>query len=191
MTIRVYIDHNIWDFLYDHNIKIADYFPETEFTLAIAKHGRFELDQMPDDGERALKKAFIFDSLISAVQEVHTFGFHDPRHSPEHQRSSGFGLGEFSCVTINQERRRLNAIYGGKGRRKPSMILERQEADIELGALSMEHYVLTLDKKRDPLKDSSDNGGKVIFLNELETVLGPTTLQTAADKIRSIERSKS
>ena len=22
MTIRVYIDHNIWDFLYDHNIKI-------------------------------------------------------------------------------------------------------------------------------------------------------------------------
>lgn len=191
MTVRVYIDHNIWDFLYDHKLKIADYFPETEFTLAIAKHGRFELDQMPDDGERGLKKAFILDSLVSAVQEVHTFGFHDPRHSPEHQRSSGFGLGEFTCVSINQERKRLHGIYGGKGKRKPSMILERQEADIELGALSMEHYVLTLDKKRDPLRNSSDNGGKVLFLDELETVLSPNVLKLAADKIRSIESGRS
>ena len=47
------------------------------------------------------------------------------------------------------------------------MILRKQEADKELGALSMRTVVVTLDKKKGPLTSSFENGGKVIFLNNL------------------------
>lgn len=92
-------------------------------------------------------------------------------------------MGGFSSVFENKERERLNALFGGQGKRKDGLILNKQEADIELGALSVHNYVLTLDKKPGPLKSASENSGKVIFLNELSPSLDPSVLQKAADQI--------
>lgn len=59
------------------------------------------------------------------------------------------------------------------------MILYKQEADIELGALSRTNFVLTLDKKDGPLKNASENGGKIVFLNEICPSLGSEALTLA------------
>ena len=159
------------------------YFPRDKFTLAISKHGRFEINQMPDKPYTIGLKKYIFSLLGSDIEEVHTFGFKDPRYPEDEQRSSGFGVGGFSSVFENKERERLNALFGGQGKRKDGLILNKQEADIELGALSVHNYVLTLDKKPGPLKSASENGGKVIFLNELSPSLDPSVLKKAADQI--------
>ena len=57
-----------------------------------------------------------------------------------------------------------------------TLVLYKQEADIELGALSLTNFVLTLDKKDGPLKSVSENGGQVTFLNEICTTLGAEAL---------------
>ncbi len=180
---RVYLDNNVWDFAYQNNVDLMAYFPRDKFTLAISKHGRFEINQMPDKPYTIGLKKYIFSLLGSDIEEVHTFGFKDPRYPEDEQRSSGFGVGGFSSVFENKERERLNALFGGQGKRKDGLILNKQEADIELGALSVHNYVLTLDKKPGPLKSASENGGKVIFLNELSPSLDPSVLKKAADQI--------
>lgn len=183
MMNRVYIDNNVWDFAYKNNVDLITYFPKDKFTLAISKLGRFEITQMPDNLYTVGLKEYMFSSLVSDIEEVHTFGFIDPRYTDDEQRSSGFGVGYFSSNIENNERERLNSLFGGQGKRKSTLILNKQEADIELGALSVRNYVLTLDKKSGPLKSVSQNGGKVIFLNELSSLLEPSVLQIAADQI--------
>ena len=180
---RIYLDNNVWDFAYQNDIDLMAYFPPHKFSLAISKHGRFEINQMTNRPYTVGLKKYIFSLLGSDVEEVHTFGFKDSRYSDDEQRSSGFGVGGFSSAFENNERERLNALFGGQGKRKEGLILNKQEADIELGALSVHHYVLTLDKKPGPLKSASENGGNVIFLNELSPALDPSVLQQAADQV--------
>jgi len=180
---RVYLDNNVWDFAYQNNVDLISYFPQDKFTLAISKHGRFEINQMPDKPYTVGLKKYIFSLLGSDIEEVHTFGFKDPRYPDDEQRSSGFGAGGFSSVFENNERKRLNSLFGRQEKRKDDLILNKQEADIELGALSVHNYVLTLDKKPGPLKSASENGGKVIFLNELSPSRDPSVLQKVANQI--------
>lgn len=180
---RVYIDNNVWDLAYKYKINLTSCFPIHKFALAISKHGRFEIDQIPDNEKNDALKRYIFSSLDSYVEEIHTFGFKNAHYSDHEQRVSGFGIGVFGSDLESKERKRLNKIYGGKEKRKPELTLYKQEADIELGALSMKSYVITLDKKSGPLKNASENGGKVIFLNEISTELCPKVFQLAADKI--------
>ncbi|GAB2923705.1 hypothetical protein [Rheinheimera gaetbuli] len=183
--INVYIDNNIWDFLFNNNLNLLDYFPADKYRLLITKHGRFEIEQMPDTKDKIELKQFIFSVLAADVEEKHTFGFSNPAHSSAEQRRSGFGKGTLTCVTESRERARLKSEFGSTKKRKESQILYKQEADIELGALSVNNFVLTLDRKDGPLKRASENGGKVIFLNEICSELGHQALNQAVKFIES------
>lgn len=185
VMISIYIDNNVWDFLFKNGLNLRDYFPAEKYRILISKHGRFEITQMPDAPDRVQLKNYIFSVLAKDVEEQHTFGFFNPTHSESEQRNAGFGMGAFTSVSENEERARLKAQYGTTQKRKETLILYKQEADIELGALSLTNFVLTLDKKDGPLKSASENGGKVIFLNEICPSLGAEALELAVKLIES------
>lgn len=157
--IGIYLDNNVWDYLYKESIDLSKYFPKEKYNLLISKHGRFEIDQIPDSESTIGLKDFVRDHLSSYISERHTFGFHDPNFPDSEQRVSGFGVGVFTSTEENEERKRLKILYSSQEKRKPEMILCKEEADIELGALSMNSFVLTFDKKAGPLKNSYENGG--------------------------------
>jgi len=184
-VINVYIDNNIWDFLLKNSLNLRDYFPAKKYRILISKYGRFEITQMPDTPDKVELKNFILSVLANDVEEVHTFGFSNPSHSESEQRSSSFGMGSFTSVSENKERARLKAEYGTTQKRKKSLMLYKQEADIELGALSRTNFVLTLDKKDGPLKNASENGGKIVFLNEICPSLGSEALTLAVKFIEN------
>jgi len=157
----------MWDFLYKNTIEICSFFPSPKYSVLITKHGKFEIDQTPvSERTRGLIK-FINTNLLVCVNEQHIFGFYNPELPNEEQRSSGFGIGCFTTINENIERKRLSDIYRKKDKRKNSMILFKEEADIELGVMSVENHVLTFDKKKGPLRSAYENGGNVVFMNEL------------------------
>lgn len=164
--VEVYIDNNIWDFFYKNSVNLETFFPKENYDLLISKHGKFEIDQIKKDDKNELV-SYINRQLETIVNEKHTFGFYDPQFSENEQRNSGFDVGQFTSIEESNERKRLDDIFPSKEKRKETMILRKQEADKELGALSMSTVVVTLDKKKGPLTSSFENGGKVIFLNNL------------------------
>lgn len=182
--IDVYIDNNIWDFVLLNEIDLKSCFPQSEFQLLISKHGRFEIEQMPDSESTKLLKTYVYDMLESYVEEQHRFGFYDSSLPDDEQRASGFGVGAWGSVIENDMRALLNQLHGSEDKRKETLILKKQEADIELGALSACNFVITLDKKSGPLRSAKENGGKVIFLNELALCPDRSTLEYAAKVIR-------
>lgn len=64
----VYLDNNVWDFAYQNNVDLMAYFPRDKFTLAISKHGRFEINQMPDKPYTIGLKKYIFSLLGSDMK---------------------------------------------------------------------------------------------------------------------------
>lgn len=182
--IEVYIDNNIWDFAFSNGIDLTSCFPKSEFQLLISKHGRFEIEQIPDNESKEPLKNYVHEMLEDCVEEQHRFGFYDSSLPDEEQRVSGFGVGAWGSVIENDMRTLLNQLYCDEDKRKEAMILKKQEADIELGALSACSFVITLDKKSGPLRSAKENGGKVIFLNELSASPDRSTLEYAAKVIR-------
>lgn len=182
--IDVYIDNNIWDFVLSNEIDLKSCFPQSEFQLLISKHGRFEIEQMPDNDSTRPLKAYVYDMLQNCVEEQHRFGFYDPSLPDDEQRASGFGVGAWGSVIENDMRALLHQLHGSEYKRKEMLILKKQEADIELGALSACNFVITLDKKPGPLRSAKENGGKVIFLNEISACPDRSTLEYAAKLIR-------
>ena len=162
---RIFLDNNMWDYFYRFKIDISHYFPEEKFTLFISKQGRYEIDQAPSSKEEF--KQFVYSHLTNTVNEDHIFGFHNDQLPDDEQRISGFGMGRFTSCEENQARDFLYQKFGTNDKRKTKNILFKQEADIELGALSMaNNIVISFDSKNGPLKEASKCGGKVIFLNK-------------------------
>ncbi len=182
---NVYIDHNMWDFLYKNSIEICSFFPSPKYSVLITKHGKFEIDQTPSTERTIDLIKFINHNLVVCVNERHIFGFHNPELSNEEQRSSGFGVGCFTTTIENTERKRLSDIYSKKDKRKSSMILFKEEADIELGAISVENHVLTFDQKQGPLRSAYENGGNVIFMNELRCTSAIEMMEKAVSIIEN------
>ena len=139
------------------------YFPKDRFNLFIIKHGRFEVDQMPDSCSEL--RSYIESHFDNCVTINSAFGFRDPSLPDSEQRVSGFGVGRFTSKEENDARRELKEKYGSNIKRKETQILFKQEADIELAARSTQNIVLTFDARKGPLKEAFDSGHKVIFLS--------------------------
>jgi len=185
--IDVYLDNNLWDYFYKNSINIIDFFPTDKFTLLISKHGKFEIDQIPlDNPEKKKLLKFIFKHLEDGiVSEKHTFGFCNPEYPDDEQRVSGFDTGVFTSEKENHSRHQLKNNYSSQleSKRKNTQILYKQEADIELAALSTNSIVLSLDKKKGPLRDALKSGRKVIFLNDLECKDNESVIEKALELI--------
>lgn len=173
MRTIIFIDHNVWDFLFLHAIDLLAEFPADRFALAITREAEFEIPPTP-----AGLQSFIAAEIARCSITVDSlFGWRDDRHEPEDQRVGGFGVGRWAS---NEEA----AFYGSQQARlhdpKKKTRLYKNEADVALGARAFSGVVLSLDSKPGPLRDALSQGGRVVFLDQLPEA--PHTLGIAVER---------
>lgn len=163
----VYIDSNIFNFIYENEIDLSKEFPADQFELRIVGEQDLEKRAIPE-GKQWLKD-FIEKSIASwGIKTDRLFGFHDPRHSDEDQRVGGFGDlmgggGRYASLEevefIDEQRK--------DGELKKKSGLYPDETDISLGARAVGgSTVVTLDAKKGPLRTAKDRGAHVVFLTD-------------------------
>lgn len=162
MRTNIYIDHNVWDFLFDRQLDLTKELAAIEFALYLTREAEFEIPPTPDN-----KRQYIEETILKCNIEVRPyFGFYDNQHSSSDQRVGGFDVGYWASQEeinfIHSQRLRLGV------KKKEKTRLFKNEADISLAARSFQSVVLTLDKKAGPLLDAHQQGGKVVFLNDFD-----------------------
>lgn len=159
----IYIDSNIFDYVYANKIDLSKEFPADKFELRIVGEQVLESRAIPE-GKIWLKE-YIYNVIDSwNIKTDKLFGFYDDRHSPAEQRAGGFNVGRYASLPetefINEQRK-----AGEQEKRKSGLYPD--ETDISLGARAMGgSIVLTLDAKKGPLRNAKDQGGPVIFLTD-------------------------
>ncbi|WP_156773386.1 hypothetical protein [Chlorobaculum parvum] len=162
VLMDIYIDHNVWDFLFDRQIDLMKELATSEFALHLTREAEFEIPPTPDH-----KRRYIEQTIATCNIDVRPyFGFYDEQHSSSDQRVGGWGVGywasEEEMKFIDSQQSRLGANKKRKTR------LFKNEADISLAARSLQSVVLTLDKKAGPLQDAYRQGGKVVYLTDFD-----------------------
>lgn len=143
--LSVYLDNNVWDFLYDHRIDLADALPRDRFRLAITREAEFEIPLIP--ASKAGLKNFIADTIARCtIRTDSLFGFYDETLPDNEQRYGGFDFGRWASQEeldlLAQQRLPLNPIKRKTG-------LYKDEADRALALRAIHSVVLSLDEKRD------------------------------------------
>ncbi len=163
--IDIYLDNNIFDYLYENNIDILKEFPNNRFSLKITKEISFEVEAITNlDKQNFIKN-------LSYIEICPIFGFSDNRHSFNKQRNGGFDIGGFPSVKQNKYKEELRNKFL-KLKKNPKHDLYKEEADIDLAVRSVEYIVLTLDEKRNkkkgPLNDAHEKGYNIVFLRDFD-----------------------
>jgi hypothetical protein len=160
--ISVYIDNNVWDFLFERRLDLCIELPREQFWPAITREAEFEIPGMPEN-----LKAFVLNTI--ARREVPTdilFGFYDETLAADQQRFGGFDQGRWEnddelAYSIQQEKTSIQS-------KRPTGLF-KDEADRSIALRSSHSVVLTHDtKKNGPIKKALSDGHKVISLNEFD-----------------------
>src|SRR6478752_9136273 len=139
MPTSVYLDNNVWDFLFARRIDLALELPKSEFCLCITREAAFEIPPIPL--ERSDLKQFIEETIAAAsIRTDSLFGFFTEGVPPEEQRFGGFDVGRWATPDeiefIEQQKTRI-------GKWNPKSRLYKNEADRALAARSFHSVVLT------------------------------------------------
>lgn len=161
MPISVYIDNNVWDFLFDRQMDLAAELSRDEFCVCITREAEFEIPPMPSE-----KRAFVEATIARCQIKTDTFfGFANPALPANEQRVGGFGHGRWISpeeqAFIQQQRTAL------KDTKRPTG-LHKGEADLSIAARAVHSVVLSFDAKTGPINSAYTRGGKVIFLTDFE-----------------------
>lgn len=163
-AISIYIDNNVWDFLYERQLDLSAELPATRYCLCMTREAEFEIPPIPAD--KAGLKRFIDTTIAKCVQTVSLFGFYDETLPADEQRFAGFDVGRFASdmelAFIEQQRKSITA------RKKEKTKLFGNEADVSVAARSFESVVLTLDAKKGPINTAYEQGGLIVFLKEFD-----------------------
>lgn len=185
MAIGVFIDNNIWDFVFKHQLDLSAHLPKPEFALCITNEAEFELRVL--EHRKPELWAFIKQAQRDAsVDTDKLFGFDDPTLPPHEQRVGGFDVARFAT---EEEGKFLAQQHQLKTERRSKLNektrLYKDEADISLASRSFHAVVITLDAKTGPLRDAYNQGGKVLFLTDFD----PQT-QKLSDAVRATFNSR-
>jgi hypothetical protein len=165
MTVSIYLDNNVWNFLFDRKLDLAVELPYPDFCLCLTREAEFEIPPIPPD--KAGLKAFIETTIARCnINTDVLFGFHDDSLPIDEQRVGGFDVGRWASrdelTFIQQQRKPLEP------RPNPKTKLYKNEADISLAARAFHSVVLSLDAKSGPINDAYRRGGKVVFLTNFD-----------------------
>jgi hypothetical protein len=118
MPISVYIDNNVWDFLFDRKMDLAAELPKKEFCICSTREAEFEIPPMPPE-----KKAFAEETIARC--EIRTdafFGFAEAGLPSGDHRVAGFNQGRWisaeEMAFIEQQRTAI------KNRMRPSRLMK-------------------------------------------------------------------
>ena len=160
MRTTVFIDHNVWDFLFVHQIDLLAEFPAERFALAITREAEFEIAPTPS----ALQNFIAAEIARCSITVDSLFGWSDERHDPEDQRVGGFNVGRWaSAAEVDFYASQQTRLHEPKKKTR----LYKNEADVALGARAFSSVVMSLDSKPGPLRDALAQGGRVVFLDRL------------------------
>jgi hypothetical protein len=165
----IFIDNNVFDFLFDKDIDICKEFPKENYNLYITKEVKFETEPIPNKE----KSAFIDNLLNKCITIKPFFGFSNPNHTADKQRAGGFGEGYFSTAENELFRKELNQQFPNQ-KKNSKHDLYTNEADIDLAVRSIDSIVLSFDdkqgkgKSKGPLNIAFEKGYKVVFLRGLK-----------------------
>lgn len=165
MPISVYIDNNVWDYLFKEQLDLAAELPREDFCIAITREAEFEFPPISPEKE-SLRKFIEATIAKCSVKTDSFFGFNDPTLPRGEQRVGGFNVGRFASSAeldfIKQQKTPL------RKRKRMKSKLFKDEADVSLAARSVHSVVLTFDAKRGPIRKAYKKGGKVVFLTEFD-----------------------
>lgn len=168
----IYIDSNIFNFIFDHGINLRDEFPADLYELRIVGEQNLENRAIPQ-GKQDLKD-FIYNAIKSYPIKVdRLFGFYDERHTSEDQRVGGFGSSNESASNAGRyadikEYEFITSERSNEDEKKRSGLYPN-ETDISLGARSVAGgIVISMDAKKGPLPRAKAQGGRVVFLNNFD-----------------------
>ncbi|SEO71685.1 hypothetical protein [Pseudomonas sp. Snoq117.2] len=163
-AVSVYIDNNVWDFLFARGLDLSVELPSDRYCLCMTREAEFEIP--PISPEKAELKRFIEATVAKCVKTVPIFGFYDESLPPDEQRAGGFGVGRYASDAeiefVDQQRKTI----GNKKRDKSK--LYKNEADVSIASRSFESVVLSLDAKKGPINTAYKQGGLVVFLTEFD-----------------------
>lgn len=160
----LYIDSNIWNFLFENQIDLRSEFPTSGFSLFLAGEQELENLAIPDNSDLQKQlKDFIYASIEKwDIKTDWYFGFYDYQHPEHEQRVRGFDEGRWAS---SEELSFIEEMKSKMGDKKKKTGLFKNEADIALAARSCNSIVLTLDAKRGPLKSAKERGWSVVHLS--------------------------
>jgi len=167
LSQSIFIDNNVWDFLYKRNLDLYVELPAPDFSIGLTREAEFEIPPIANPGVLA----FAEEQIIKCNIVVDTFfGFHDPTLPDNEQRVGGFG----STRWISREESEFIAAQNQKlshrvRRMNEKTRLHKEEADVAIASRSFHSIVLTLDSKEGPLLDALRQGGKVVFLTHFDS----------------------
>lgn len=168
MTIGVYIDNNVWDFLLKHQLDLRVELPKPEFSLGITREAEFEIKSL----EHLKPELWAYIKQVMSECNVVTdqiFGFADPSLPTDEQRVGGWDFGRFGSEEEAKLRTALHQRRSERVRKlNPKTRLFKDEADLSLASLSCHSVVLTLDEKAGSLRDAQELGGKVVMLSAFD-----------------------
>jgi hypothetical protein len=172
--VRVFLDNCVWDFLFERQIDLAGELPQGRFELFVVREVEFEIE--PIEQRKPALARFIRETISRAhIRTWRAFGFWDDRHSEEDQRVGGFGDaddssegGAFFEEDESVFEAELVRVYQ-RSEEKRRTGLYRNETDVALAVRSLHSVVLTLDRDNGPLRRAFQRGGKVVFLNEVNS----------------------
>lgn len=163
--ISVYLDNNVWDFLFARKIDLAEALPRHRFCLAITREAEFEIPAIPD--HKAEMKAFIADAIKRcSVQTDYIFGFYDDSLPADQQRFGGFDVGRWATEDELDYLRQQRTPLKNRATRKTG--LYKDEADAALALRAIHSVVLSLDVKKGPINAAYQKGDKVVFLSDFD-----------------------
>jgi hypothetical protein len=158
----IYIDHNVWDFLFMRKIDLTKELAASEFALHLTREAEFEIPPTPEN-----TRQYIEETIAACNIDVRPyFGFYDERHNSSEQRIGGYDVGYWASPKETQFIHSQQGRLGTDKKRKTRLF--KNEADISLAARSLQSVVPTLDKKAGPLLDAYKKGGKVVLLNDFD-----------------------
>jgi hypothetical protein len=176
MTTNVSIDSCAWNYLFEHQVNIAEVFPSDEYTLSVTREVEIELSAIPDRADKQALKVYIADSIATHnVQTTSVFGFASVE--PDGSLSKVQVYGGFDQGTFQSDADRdwyassdVKRLLHGKAKRKSG--LSDNQADASLAVRSFASIVLTKEspKKKGPLSLAATQGGRIVCLDEIEKI---------------------
>lgn len=168
MPISVYIDHNVWHFLYARGLRLAQELPHPDFCIAVTREAGFEIAPTPEP-----IRSFIEKTLSECVMEDNIFGFYDESLPPHLQRVAGLDEGRFATADeLAFMAQQKTLLRPSQQKLNPKTNLYGNEADIAIAARAFHSIVLTCDRKGGPLRDAREAGGKVVYLSDMFDTCG-------------------